>query len=105
MSKKSLQAAVAVTDSITPEEHRAVLRAIYDKVDREPPVGERYDFLVKDIIRAAIADTGLHLTPDFHESLVADIFKYVASLGPIQPYLEDPAISEIMVNGPNQVFI
>src|SRR5512146_3151043 len=105
MSRKSLTPAVAAVDTIGSDGRSAIIRAIYDRVDQEPPLGERYDFLLKDIIRNAIADTGLKLTKDYAESLVAELFSYVASFGPIQPYLEVPQVSEIMVNGPDQVFI
>ncbi len=106
MSKKAQQPEpIAVADSIEPEQRAAVLRAIYDKVDREPPVGERYEFLLKDIIRAAISDTGLRFTKEYTDQLVSDLFRYVACLGPIEQFFDDPHISEIMVNGPNQVFI
>jgi pilus assembly protein CpaF len=105
MSKKTPQPAVPVTDSIGPDDRATILRAVYDKVDQEPPVGERYEYLLKDIIRSAISDSGLRLSKEYGETVVADLFRYVASLGPIEPYLSDPQISEIMVNGPNQVFI
>ncbi len=106
MSKKTLQQeALAVADSIEPEQRAAVLRAIYDKVEREPPVGERYEFLLKDIIRSAISENGLRFTREYMDEVVEDLFRYVASLGPIEQFLEDPLISEIMVNGPDQVFI
>ncbi len=106
MSKKTLQQEVlAVADSMEPEQRAAVLRAIYDKMDREPPVGERYEYLLKEIIKSSIAENGLRFTKEYMDEVVQDLFCYVASLGPIQPFLEDPHISEIMVNGPDQVFI
>ena len=43
------------------------------------------------------------------EDLKKDIFKQVLNdllgFGPIQPLLDDPDVSEIMVNGPKKVFI
>lgn len=45
----------------------------------------------------------------FPEELKKDIFKQVLNdllgFGPIQPLLDDPDVSEIMVNGPKKVFI
>ncbi|MEY2818923.1 MAG: hypothetical protein RL275_2386 [Chloroflexota bacterium] len=45
----------------------------------------------------------------FPEDLKKDIFKQVLNdllgFGPIQPLLDDPDVSEIMVNGPKKVFI
>jgi len=92
-------------DSIGDQDRKTILRAIYAKVDVEPPVGERYEFALREIIRSAISDSGYRLDKDDTETLVEDLFAYVASFGPIDPYLQDPKISEVMVNGPDQVFI
>jgi pilus assembly protein CpaF len=92
-------------DDVTEDERRAILRNIYDKVELEPPMGERYEFLLKEIIRSAISDSGLHLSREYRDALVEDLFSYVASYGPIEQYFHDPHISEIMVNGPDQIFI
>ncbi len=105
MSKKAQMPPPAVVDSIGPDERVSILRAIADKVDRQPPLGERYESLLKEIIRSAISDSDINFSPEFSEALLNELFHYVASLGPITPYLEDPAVSEIMVNGPDQVFI
>jgi len=82
-----------------------VLRIIFDKVDMEPPVGERYEFLLQQIIDSAIKDYGVKLTKADHELLAGDLFSYVASYGPIEQYFTDSQVSEIMVNGSNQIFI
>ncbi len=105
MSKKTSGAELPAVDSLGPDDRSSILRLVYDKIDREPPLGERYEFLLKDIIRSAFSDLGLNFSREFSDSVVQDIYGYVANLGPIQPYLEDPLVSEIMVNGPGQVFI
>ncbi len=105
MSKKTPTPAAPFVDSIGPDDRVAILRGVAERVDREPPLGERYEYLLKEIIRSSIADTGLHLSKEYTDSLVEDLFHYVASLGPIEPYLQDPQVSEVMVNGPDQVFI
>ena len=82
-----------------------VLRIIFDKVDTEPPVGERYEFLLRQIIDTAIIECGVKLSKADQESFANEIFSYIASYGPIEKYFYDPQISEIMVNGPDQIFI
>jgi pilus assembly protein CpaF len=103
MARKSPTPAVA--DTVSDGDRQAIIRGIYDKAEREPPVGERYEFLLKDIIRGAITDAGLKLSKEYSENLVNELFSYVASIGPIETYLHDPQVSEIMVNGPDQIFI
>ena len=82
-----------------------VLRIIIDKVDTEPPVGERYEFLLRQIIDTAIIEYGVKLSKADRESFENELFSYIASYGPIEQYFNDPQISEIMVNGPDQIFI
>ena len=82
-----------------------ILRIIFDKVDMEPPVGERYVFLLRKIIDASIDDYGVKLSTADRESLRDEIFSVVASYGPITQYFDDPQVSEIMVNGSDQIFI
>ncbi len=103
MPRKALP--TVTEDTFGAEDRKAILRAIYDKVETDPPVGERYESLLKGIIASAIDDRGLKLSRDFKESLVNDLFLYVASYGPIEQFFDEPQISEIMVNGPDQIFI
>jgi len=101
--KKSTSSSKTV--SLDEVNREGVLRIIIDKVDKEPPVGERYEFLLQQIIDAAINEYGVKLSKADQESLANEMFSYIASYGPISQYFEDPQVSEIMVNGPDQVFI
>ena len=40
-----------------------------------------------------------------HERLVTEILDEVLGLGPIEPLLQDESISEVMVNGPKQIYV
>jgi len=95
----------AMTMSLENVNRRDILRIIFDKVNMEPPVGERYDFLVRKIIDASIEESRVALSEEDRELLTNELFTYVASYGPIEQYFHDPQISEIMVNGPGQIFI
>lgn len=95
----------ASTVSLEDVNRSDILRIVFDKVDMEPPVGERYEFLLRKIIDASIDEYGVKLSKADRESLVDELFTYVASFGPIEEYFNDPQISEIMVNGPDQIFI
>jgi pilus assembly protein CpaF len=82
-----------------------ILRIVFDKVNIEPPVGDRYVFLIRKIIDSSIEENGMILSEEDRMSLANELFVYVASYGPIEQYFHDPQISEIMVNGPDQIFI
>jgi pilus assembly protein CpaF len=45
------------------------------------------------------------LPPEDEQRLAAEIVDEIAGFGPLDVYLADPTISEIMVNGPSQVFV
>ena len=82
-----------------------LLKAVYDKVEIDPPLGERYPLLLRKIISQAIKEMGLKLSRADAESLENEIFAYVAGYGPIEQFFNDPHINEIMVNEPDQVYI
>jgi pilus assembly protein CpaF len=77
--------------------------------------GIRLDFLkLKDqtfvstvlrIIREAIANNGLQLSRVQEEELLNEVVAYLLDLGPIGLLLNDRSISEIMINGPKQVYV
>ena len=79
-------------------DRQKILRIIFDKVEEEPPVGERYELLLQKIIEESISDSGEKLKKADKETLLDELFDFVASYGPIESYFYDPDISEIMVN-------
>ena len=102
-SKKSSPSTKSV--SLEDVNRSDVLRIIYDKVDTEPPVGERYELLLRNIVETSIDEYGVKLSNADKVSLISEIYAYVASFGPIEEYFSDPQVSEIMVNGADQIFI
>jgi pilus assembly protein CpaF len=49
--------------------------------------------------------TRLKLANSLREQIFRDVIDELVGYGPIQPLLDDPGISEVMVNGPKQVYI
>jgi pilus assembly protein CpaF len=49
--------------------------------------------------------TGLNLPASLKAQIFRDVLDDLIGYGPIQPLLEDPEITEVMVNGHNQVYI
>ena len=81
-----------------------IMRHLLELTDEAPPLGERYEELLKELIfeayQLANGDLGEKERPFLDE-----IFHYVAANGPMEQFFDDPAVSEILVNGPNQIFI
>ncbi|MCX6552231.1 MAG: hypothetical protein NTY02_14730, partial [Acidobacteria bacterium] len=45
------------------------------------------------------------LSPELRESVIAGIIGEVRGLGPIQPLMDDPLVTEIMINGPDHIYV
>ena len=60
---------------------------------------------VSGIVKEIIADQRVPLNYDEQEKIQADLLDEVFGLGPLEPLLRDPKISDIMVNSKDRVFI
>ena len=60
---------------------------------------------VSGIVKEIIADQRVPLNFDEQEKIQADLLDEVFGLGPLEPLLRDPKISDIMVNDKDHVFI
>jgi len=68
---------------------------------KESDVHERIEGLVDRVI----AQGGFAVTRDERERLVEEMVHDVTGFGPLEPLLADPTITEVMVNGPDHIYI
>ena len=61
--------------------------------------------IIKAVVETLIANEGIPLTRVERDRLVLEIQHETLGLGPLEPLLQDPDIADILVNGPNQVYI
>jgi pilus assembly protein CpaF len=59
----------------------------------------------KDVLTSIMKDEGLFLPLKLFRQVANEAVAEISGFGPIQPLLEDPTITEIMVNGPNKIYI
>ncbi|HET9907163.1 MAG TPA: CpaF family protein [Anaerolineales bacterium] len=103
MSKKlAAQAVPGITDPdlLLPR----VLKHLLELTEETPPLGERYEELLRGLIFQAYEIANGDLGQGEREFL-DEVFDNIAGYGPMEEFFDDPQISEIMVNGPNQIFI
>lgn len=81
-----------------------VLKFLVELMDGTPPLGERYEELLKELIFTAYQQANGDLG-DAEPAFLNEIFEYANSYGPMEEYFDDPQISEIMINGPSQIFV
>jgi pilus assembly protein CpaF len=67
-------------------------------------LGDRAEFMSQRL-QEVYAQTRVTLPEDIRKQVFDDILDELTGFGPIQPLLDDPDISEVMVNGPKRVFI
>ncbi len=67
-------------------------------------LGDRAEFL-KERLNEAYVQTKVSLPEDIRKQIFTEILDEMTGFGPIQPLLDDPDVSEVMVNGPKKVFV
>lgn len=65
--------------------------------------GELHQEAVQDILTDVYASLGVDGGP--YEAVAREVLYEVIGFGPLLPLMSDPSVSEVMVNGPNHVFI
>jgi len=84
--------------------HRKLLETInLSVIDQMTP--EEFRESVGELVRELVLEEETPLNQNEQTQLVADILDEVVGLGPIEPLLKDPAITDILVNTYRQVFV
>ncbi len=67
--------------------------------------GSRSPLETEAWVEEALAATNLKLPERFKAGLLREVLADLVGLGPLEPLLADPEISEIMVDGPDQIYV
>ena len=57
------------------------------------------------IVEGVLNEETLYISKSERQKIISEIIDETIGFGPINPLIHDPAISEIMVNGPGQVYV
>src|SRR5687768_7685320 len=101
-----LQTSAPVRESFRDVKFRIQTRVIQDldpKLDLSNQVEVRRQ--IEEIFGKVIDEEGLALTRAERVRMLEQITDEIIGLGPLEPLLRDESITEIMVNGPRQVYI
>ena len=92
-------------DELRQKVHRELIEelgpVLYDRRLSEKELRAR----VQQELRSRLAAVRGPLSTADKNVLVRDVTDDVLGYGPIDPYLRDPEVSEVMVNGPDQVYV
>jgi pilus assembly protein CpaF len=85
----------------------AAANELSSRLDLSNPAGVRARLTadITEFVGDFLAANDLNLTRDERQRLVQSVVDEIAGFGPIEPLLADPSITEVMVNGPFQIFI
>jgi len=72
--------------------------------NKRPPYRERDEF-VKSTLVLAYQSLNINLPQTIKDQLFKEIHDDILGFGPLQSLLEDDTVSEVMVNGPNSVYV
>ncbi len=61
--------------------------------------------VVREFVAGAIAEENLPLNEVERRQIAEDLLEETVGVGPLAPLMADPAVTDILVNGPNQVYI
>src|SRR5688572_7593617 len=84
-------------------------RFIYDSLIRElesgnPPLEQRQAFVNQKLVEI-FGRLPTSLPDSIRQQVSQEVINDVLGYGPIQPLLDDPDVSEVMVNGPKSVYV
>src|SRR5262245_34586 len=68
------------------------------------PAAER-DALLKQQLEEAYVQTKVNLPNDLRQQIFQEILDELTGFGPLQTLLDDPDVSEVMVNGPKKIYV
>ncbi len=68
-----------------------------------PPMHRRREFIIQKLDQV-YEQTQLRMADTLRQQIYRDVLDDLLGYGPIQPLLDDPDITEVMVNGPQQVY-
>jgi pilus assembly protein CpaF len=105
-AQSRMMAQAPVRESFRDTKFRVQQRVISDldpKLDLSNQVEVRRQ--IEEIFSKAVDEEGLALTRAERVRMLEQITDEIVGLGPLEPLLRDESITEVMVNGPRQVFI
>ena len=88
--------------------HERIQAALYDRIDATAATKLPRDELnrqILELIAEVVAEQRLSLHSREQELLGATIVDNMVGLGPLEPLLRDETITDIMINGPSQIYV
>ena len=92
-------------DDIKQHVHTAVINLVNEEMDDTNQTEEEKAAFVREAIETVLNNENTDIPRAVRRRFVEEMFNDIVGLGPLEPLLADPDITEIMVNGPDQVYV
>lgn len=90
------------------EVRRRLHQQVIDRLDMTQVANLSRDQLrarLRDIVERLVQGEGMNLSNVEREEIIVGIIDEITGLGPLEALLADPAVSDILVNGPNTIYV
>jgi pilus assembly protein CpaF len=85
--------------------HRALVETLGPRLYDSELSADQLQTKVREMLQRALEEEETPLTRDERRRLVSEIADDVLGFGPIEPFLRDPTVTEIMVNSPDVIYV
>ncbi|WP_328831983.1 CpaF family protein [Thermaurantiacus tibetensis] len=88
--------------------HRLVLEAVLDRIDSQAAAAMNRGELARrlgELVGPILAERGLALNAEETRDLVRLLIDDMLGLGPLEPFLADDTVTDIMANGPKAIWV
>ncbi|MFA5891308.1 MAG: CpaF family protein [Actinomycetota bacterium] len=85
--------------------HQALLHAMGPKLYDTQMTAEQLESRVRQELASVLQHDDTPLSASDRQRLIAETTDDILGYGPIEPFLRDPTVTEVMVNGPSTVYI
>jgi len=82
-----------------------LLGIVVREMENNPIIEEDRRKAIIQILQQSYASTRLQIPNTIRDQIFHEILDELLGFGPLQPLLDDPEISEVMVNGPKRIYI
>src|SRR5574340_69971 len=82
-----------------------ILQVISRELESNPRDEGDRKTVVLQLIQQAFTDLKYNFPKTIKDQVTREILDELLGFGPLQPFLDDPEISEVMVNGPEKIYI
>jgi pilus assembly protein CpaF len=82
-----------------------LINTLTNELGAHPPPDDQYKQILETKLDQIYVGLNIQLPEQTRKKVFREVINELAGYGPIQPFLDDPGVSEVMVNGPKRVFI